>query len=434
LIPDINPPTGSNAVLIGIRREDKNHWERRVPLVPADLAELQRQGLEFRVQPSANRIYSDIAYQDVGVALSEDLAECGLVLAVKEIPRHLLEQDKVYVYFSHTIKGQAYNMPMLRRLLDLGCTLLDYERIVDGNGRRLLFFSIHAGYAGAIDTLWTLGQRLQARGVPTPLAEIKRTHEYCTFEGAKSHLRVVGEQLHRDRHSITIGIAGYGNVAAGCAEVLECLPVEWISPEDLLAGKPGTRPIRCVEFREEHMARRRDGGDFALQEYYDRPELYEGRFEQYLPHLDVLLNTIYWEPRYPRLVTREWVGANRDPKLQVIGDISCDYEGAIEITLHATMPDKPSFTYNPDTGEILEAVDGPSPAVMAVDNLPCELSRESSQHFSRILRDLVPALARADWTARYEDLDLPPELMAAVIVHRGELTPDYRYLEQHLTD
>jgi alpha-aminoadipic semialdehyde synthase len=420
-------------VLIGIRREDKNHWERRVPLTPTDLASLQEQGLEFRVQPSSNRIFSDISYQDAGVKLAEDLGECGLVMSVKEIPNHLLDKDTVYVYFSHVVKGQDHNMPMLQRLLELGCSLLDYERIMDEDGRRLLYFSIHAGYAGTIDTLWTLGHRLQSRGVATPLADVKRTFEYSTFEGAKAHLRVLGGMLNPERHKFTIGIAGYGNVAAGCAEVLECLPVEWTAPRDLLAGKEQTMPIRVVEFREEHMARRKDGGAFDLQEYYQQPELYEGRFEDYLPHLDVLLNTIYWEPRYPRLVTKEWVKKNRDARLQVIGDISCDYEGSIEITLHSTMPDKPAFTYDPDTGVVVEAVDGPSPAVMAVDNLPCEISRESSQYFSQNLRDLVPALARCDWTVPFADLDLPPELKRAVIVHRGELTPDYRYLEEFLT-
>ena len=419
-------------MLIGIRREDKNHWERRVPLIPTDLADLQEQGLEFHVQPSANRIFSDITYEDVGVELADDLSSCDLVMAVKEIPEELLQKDKVYVFFSHVAKGQDYNMPRLRKLLELGCSLVDYERIIDENGRRLLFFSVHAGYAGAIDTLWTLGHRLQSRGIATPLSEIKRTFEYSTFEGAKAHLRVIGQQLSLDRNPLTIGIAGYGNVASGCAEVLECLPVEWTSPEDLLAGKPQTAPIRCVEFREEHLVKPAQGQEFELQEYYDHPERYEADFERFLPRLDVLLNTIYWEPRYPRLVTKQWVKDNRDPRLQVIGDISCDYEGSIEITLQATMPDKPSFTYDPDTGEIVEAVNGPSPAVMAVDNLPCEISRESSHHFSQVLRTLVPALAKCDWKVPFAELDLPPELKSAVIVHRGELTPDYRYLEKFL--
>ena len=92
---------------------------------------------------------------------------------------------------------------------------------------------------------------------------------------------------------------------------------------DVLVFLPGVGEIRGAadELR---------GGDFDLQEYYQQPELYEGRFEDYLPHLDVLLNTIYWEPRYPRLVTKQWVKENRDPRLQVIGDISCDIDGSID--------------------------------------------------------------------------------------------------------
>jgi alpha-aminoadipic semialdehyde synthase len=69
---------------------------------------------------------------------------------------------------------------------------------------------------------------------------------------------------------------------------------------------------------------------------------------------------------------------------------------------------------------------------MAVDNLPCELPRESSQHFSAVLRDMVPPLAAADWGADFENLDLPAHLKRALIVHRGELTPSYRYLRNFL--
>jgi alpha-aminoadipic semialdehyde synthase len=425
--------------MIGIRREDKNRWERRVPLVPADLAELQRQGLVFRVQPADNRIFPDSDYRDLGIEVAEDLGPCPLILAVKEIPKQLLEPNKAYLYFSHVIKGQDYNMPMLRRLMELGCSLLDYERIVDRDGRRLIFFSIHAGYAGMIDSLWTLGQRLQARGIATPLAEVKQTYQYPSFAAAKAHLREVGARLEAELPAelrpLTIGVAGYGNVARGCREVLECLPVEWVDPADLAASAardPRAPVIRCVEFREEHLVAPAQGQPFALQEYYRHPERYRADFEAKLAHLDLLMNTIYWEPRYPRLVTREWVRRNRQARLQVIGDISCDYEGSVEITLHSTMPDQPSFVYDPDTDQVTAGVDGPGPAVMAVDNLPCEVSRESSEHFSQVLRTMVPALATCDWSVPFAELDLPPELKTAVIVHRGALTPDYQYIEKYL--
>jgi alpha-aminoadipic semialdehyde synthase len=148
----------------------------------------------------------------------------------------------------------------------------------------------------------------------------------------------------------------------------------------------------------------------------------------------VLVNTIYWDEPYPRLVTREWVrhhyGKGRRPRLQVIGDISCDIEGSIEITLQVTEPSEPSFTYDPESDSVRPGCEGPGPVVMAVDNLPSEMSRESSRHFSESLRGLVPALAATDWSADFERLDLPPELKTAVIAHRGELAPQYRHLKE----
>ena len=47
---------------IGIRREDKNEWERRVPLTPSHVARLVDQGLEISVQPSGLRVFGDEEY------------------------------------------------------------------------------------------------------------------------------------------------------------------------------------------------------------------------------------------------------------------------------------------------------------------------------------------------------------------------------------
>jgi len=149
-----------------------------------------------------------------------------------------------------------------------------------------------------------------------------------------------------------------------------------------------------------------------------------------------LMNTIYWEARYPRLVTKKWAqthyGPGKRPRLQVIGDISCDIEGSVELTLKATMPDQPCFVFDPQTGKVNHGIKGDGPVIMAVDNLPCELPRESSEHFSTVLRDMVPALGQTDFRSDFEGLHLPPHLKKAVITHRGELTPNYRYLKEAL--
>jgi len=70
--------------------------------------------------------------------------------------------------------------------------------------------------------------------------------------------------------------------------------------------------------------------------------------------------------------------------------------------------------------------------VMAVDILPSELPRDASVDFSAVLREFIPAIAKADFSVPFEQLELPPEIKRAVIAYHGELTPDYRYIEEFL--
>lgn len=433
--------------VIGIRREDKNRWERRVPLIPADIRDLQeRLRLRFLVQPSGIRVYADDEYRDAGITLSEDLSPASIVFAVKEVPEQLIRPGRIYVFFAHVAKGQAHNMPMLRRLMDLGCSLVDYEKITDDRKRRLIFFGRHAGWAGMIETLRALGQRLSATGVATPLSEVRHAYQYPDLEVAREHLEGLGRSIARSGLSgslpqLVFGVSGYGNVSTGAQEVLEWLkPVE-IPVADLPSVgtkvPPSVAPLVKVVFREENLVERREPGrPFDLQEYYDNPERYAGCFEKHLPYLDVLVNAIYWEPRYPRLVTREWARRSYlggpPPRLKVIGDISCDIEGSIELTLKATEPDNPCFVYLPSEDAIRDGLEGDGPVIMAVDNLPCEIPRESSQYFSSVLREMVSPLSGADWSADFESLNLPSHLKRAVIVHKGELAPSYRYLQKSL--
>ena len=165
---------------VGIRREDKDIWEARVPLVPRDVERLVREErMALTVQPSARRVFSEDAFAGAGALVDEDLSACQIVLAVKEIPTAFFRPHGTYVFFSHTHKGQAYNMDMLRRMIELGCSLIDYERITDDGGVRLIAFSRFAGLAGAVDALWALGRRLAWEGLePNPFAGLRQTHGY----------------------------------------------------------------------------------------------------------------------------------------------------------------------------------------------------------------------------------------------------------------
>jgi len=174
---------------------------------------------------------------------------------------------------------------------------------------------------------------------------------------------------------------------------------------------------------------------FNLQEYYQHPERYRGTFSQYLPYLDILINAIYWEKVYPRLITKQVVKKlykDGNWRLRVIGDITCDVEGAIECTVKSSNPHNPVYVYDPIDERATDGVKGNGPVIMAVDILPAELPREASTFFSGILKGFVPSIAQADFGTDLDSCGLPPQIKRAVIVYKGELTPDYRYIEQFL--
>lgn len=434
---------------VAIRHEDKSSWERRAPLAPEHVRRLvEHHGVDVLVQTSPTRIFPDAAYLGAGARIVGDLRDCRTVLGVKEVDPNHFVAGSAYIFFAHVIKGQARNMPMLRTLMERRCQLFDYEKIVDDQNRRLIFFGPHAGMAGMIEVLWTLGQRFRVRGVDTPLEEVRRPYQYDGVAEAKEHLREIGEELKEtgippELRPFVLGITGYGNVSRGAQLMLDALPVVARTPAQLLAGDFGDAPLERtifkVVFAEEHMVEPvAPDGHFELRDYYDHPEKYRGIFARYLPLLTALIHCSYWEPRYPRIVTRAdverlWTGAPRhrrlsDPKLQVIGDISCDILGGVEITLRATDVDDPTFVYRPERGTEDADLAADGPAVMSIDHLPCELPADATQAFGDALVDFVPYAARADFSQPFDKLALPPELHRALIVHRGELTPAYGYL------
>jgi alpha-aminoadipic semialdehyde synthase len=118
--------------IIGISRETKSKWERRCPLSPFDVRYLiQKHGLRIIVQPSSRRVYPDVSFSEAGAEINEDLSSCGTILAVKEVPLSFLLSDRTYLFFSHTIKAQPYNMALLDSLVEKRIRLIDYETITE---------------------------------------------------------------------------------------------------------------------------------------------------------------------------------------------------------------------------------------------------------------------------------------------------------------
>jgi alpha-aminoadipic semialdehyde synthase len=431
---------------IGIRLEDKNAWERRSPLTPDGVGQLSSQGIEILVERFARRAFPDATYADAGATLSDDVRRCEIVLGIKEMPTDYFRPGGAYVFFSHTIKGQPYNMDMLRSLVDRRCTLLDYEVVTDAKGRRLIFFGRFAGIAGMIDTLWTLGRRLGTMGHATPFQELKPAHEYADLDAAKAAVSAVGRRIAAEGlpdflRPMAVGFTGYGHVSRGAQEVFDLLPHVEVAPDqlgDFVEGgtAPGDRLAKVV-YREEHLVDPVDpSGAFDLQHYYDHGEQYRSRFGPHLEWLTVLVNGIFWAPQYPKLADADqlrtlFAGPER-PRLLAVGDITCDVDGSLACTVRDTEPGDPVYVYDPVTRAATSGFEGPGLAVMAVGNLPCELPREASETFSEALAPFIPALARANLDGDLEKAGLPDPIRRSVILWRGDFAPEFNYMNEFL--
>ena len=432
--------------IIGIRHEDKYVMERRVPLTPKHIKNLiKNQNLEVLVESSPKRIFKDEEFEKEGAIITNDLSKAPVIFGVKEIPESYFEKGKTYIFFSHVIKGQEYNMPMLKKMMEKKNNLIDYEKIMDEQGRRLIFFGKYAGLAGMINSLWSLGLRLKHFGLETPFIKIKQSHLYNSLEEAKKDISKVGFEitekgLPKELTPLTIGFTGYGNVSMGAQEITNLLPVKEISPSELLDLK--NRPDRPnnviykIIFKEEDLSEPLDNNmEFDLQDYYTHPEKYKDQFEKYIKHLTVLMNCMYWDERYPRIITKDYLEKlykEGNPKLTVIGDITCDPDGSIECTHKGTEIEDPVFVYNPYTRKPVMGHEGEGIMIMSVDILPSELPRESSIYFGDTFLKYVKAIATSDYNVPFELLNLPNPIKKAVILHQGKLTPDYEYIAEYL--
>jgi alpha-aminoadipic semialdehyde synthase len=426
---------------IGIRREDKNIWEKRVPLIPDHICNLRDEhGLKTIVQPSSIRVFSEEDYVKAGAEISEDISRADIVFAVKEIPPHLIEADKTYIFFSHTIKGQPANMKMLKTMMEKRCNLIDYECVTDDDHKRLIFFGRFAGKAGMVETLHALGRKLRLKNIPNPFEQIKQPYQYESIEATKNHLAKIGEQILSDGLApqiapLIFGVTGYGNVSQGAQKMLDCLPHVELTPDELIAQydslKSEQRRIIKVIFKEKDTVKR-IGGAFDLDEYFHHPENYVSQFDQYIPYLSVLVNCVLWTEKNPRLITKEYLSKHPAQRLMLIGDITCDLDGSIEMTYKATNPAEPCYTYFPEDGTFEEDLNAQGITIMAIDNLPCEYPRDASMEFSRALKDFVKDIYYTDFDKPFDDLALPMPMKRGLILQRGTLTKDFQYLEHYL--
>lgn len=395
---------------VGILREGKTPPDKRVPLTPQQCIEVQEKFPEVSivVQPSPIRCFKDEDYSELGILLQENLGDCDILLGVKEVKIEDFIPGKIYLFFSHTIKKQAYNRGLLQTVLEKKIQLIDYEVLCNKEGFRIIGFGRFAGLVGAYNGL-------RAFGLKNELFNLKPAHECEDLEEMLQHLDVV------NLPPIKIAVTGDGRVANGVIEILSHMNIMRVSPEAYLKTEEPEEPVYVQLLPNNYT--KQTGGDetFDLMHFFNNPTMYENTFHPFAKATDVLIASAYWDPKAPVLFTAEEMKAD-DFRISVISDITCDIEGSIPSTKKASTIDDPFYDYNIETGEMEEAFSNPNHvSVQAVDNLPCELPKDASLNFgTNLIEKVFPSLFGEDVDEIIEN---------ASITKDGKLSDKFSYLQ-----
>lgn len=404
-----SPKNFMSKIKVGILREGKFPRDFRVPFTPEQCVIIQKTfATEILVQPSEWRCYKDDEYTKAGIKLQEDLSRCDVLIGIKEVPVQDLIEGKKYMFFSHTIKKQPHNQKLMHALIEKKITMIDYETLTDIEHNRIIGFGHYAGIVGAYNGILGFGLRYN-------LFKLKRAVD------CKDRNELEEELKKANLANIKIIVTGNGRVANGAIELLGLLHIRRITPHEFTSY-----PFREGTYTQLHSSdynEPMDGSEFKTKEFYAHPEKYKSTFLKYARPCDLLIHCSYWNPKAPVLFTKSDM---RTPEfgISVIADVTCDINGSIPSTSRPSSIAEPFYGYDAATEKESDAFAKKSITVMAVDNLPCELPRNSSEDFGKELIDNV-------LSSLFEN-DKDGIIERATICSAGKLMPSYSYLSDYV--
>jgi saccharopine dehydrogenase (NAD+, L-lysine forming) len=394
---------------IGLLREKKVPADNRVALTPAQCKWIQKNAPDVRIiaQASPDRCYTDKEYLAAGVEVRDDVAECGILLGIKEVPGPDLLPGKTYLFFSHTKKQQATNQKMFRAILEKKITLIDYECLEYDDGPRILGFGFFAGVVGAHNGMMAYGRR-------TGAYELGRVHEQKNFR----------DLIHtyfgiRLPEKVKVAVTGSGRVAHGVLEVMNLLEIVEVEPDEFLErdfSYPVFTQLKGASLYEHVQTK-----TYQREDFHRHPRDYRCKFLPYTRTADVLMNGIYWDKDMPRLF--EWEDlARRDFRIRTIADITDDPEGSVPCNLGDSKTDEPVYGVDRLSRERTAPYLPGSIDMMAVGNLPNELPRDASRYFGeQLIKHVLDDLLKGGSAI----------IERATMVRDGRLTKPFGYLAEY---
>ena len=397
-------------MVFGIIKERKNPPDRRVVFSPQKLKEFQQKFPEttIKVESSEIRVFSDELYQKAGFEVTNDMSDCDILIGVKEVPIEALIPNKKYFFFSHTIKKQPYNRGLLQAIIKKNIELFDHEVITDSKGNRLIGFGRYAGIVGTYNGF-------RAFGLKNDTFQLPKANSLKDQQALIDRLNTI--QLP----NIKILLTGSGKVAKGAQEMLDAMQLKAVSVEDYIT-KDFETPVYCMIDVLDYN-KRKDGRFIDNFDFYNNPSDYESDFMRFARVTDYFIAGHFFGEGSPFLFTQEDA---RSPefKINLVADISCDINGPVASTLRASTIADPIYGYDPKTASEVNYKENNAITVMAVDNLPCELPKDSSEGFGDLFLDhLIPAFFNNDKGGILE---------RAKMTSQKKLTPRYAYLQDYI--
>jgi alanine dehydrogenase len=160
-----------------------------------------------------------------------------------------------------------------------------------------------------------------------------------------------------------------------------------------------------------------------VSDFFKNTQDYESNFMRFAKVTNYYIAGHFYGNGAPKFYTKEDVNSP-EFKIKVVADISCDVNGPIATTIRASTIADPIYGYNPQTGTEMDYKDDSAIAVMAVDNLPCELPKDASEGFGKqFLQHVIPAFYNGDANGI---------LQRAKITENRKLTERFAYLQDYV--
>jgi len=396
---------------IGIIKECKIPSDKRVVFTPSKCLDVKKlyPEVEFLIQSSSVRCYSDKEYSDLGFNVVNDVSSADVLIGVKEVPIDKLIANKKYFFFSHTIKKQPYNKNLLLSILENNIQLFDHETIVDKNNNRLIGFGYYAGVVGAYNGFRAFGLKNKSFNLPKA-------------SDVKDRDQLNSELLKITIPNIKIVLTGKGRVGSGAKEILDFLKIKEVSVSDYLNNS--FNEAVYVQIDVLNYNQRKDNRYLDRFDFYNNPSEYKSSFNKFSKVSDMFIAGHYYDKNAPNLITLEDINLE-DFKISLIADISCDINGPIVSTIRSSTINDPIYGFDPKLNKEVDYTNDEAIAVMAVDNLPCELPRDASESFGDMfIKDVLPS---------FFNNDKDGVLHRSKMTYKGELTDRFSYLSDFIS-